>query len=100
MTVVPRINPNEMKVLAALASVAGDFGCLSFRGVGQRVRLNRQIIRRACRSLARKGLAEFHRALWSEDGEPRGSGYCATRKGCAHVDLKLVNKIALRMWDR
>lgn len=96
----PNLNANEVKVLAALASVGGsDFGCLSFRAIGQRVRLKRPEIRRACRSLARKGLAEFHRGLWSEDGEPRGSGYGATRSGCVWADLKLVDKIVLRMCD-
>lgn len=82
-----KLNDNERKVLEALIQVAGE-GCLSFAGVSERVEINhdelmdRAIIRRACRSLARKGLAEFHRGLWSDDGEPAGSGYGATKAGC------------------
>lgn len=39
-----------------------------------------------CRSLRQRGLAEFHRGLWSEDGEPAGSGYCITEAGKAHLE--------------
>jgi hypothetical protein len=94
------LNPKELKVLAALASVASDdgFGYLSFHAIGHRARLNRQVVRRSCRSLTRKGLAQFSRALWSEDGEPRGSGYAATKAGSERADAKLVDKIVLRFW--
>jgi monoamine oxidase len=51
--------------------------------------MNRKRIRRACRSLARKGLAEFHRGLWRESGEPGGSGYGATRAGRVFADESL-----------
>lgn len=104
----PNLNDNEVKVLAALASVAphpsagyfDDFGFLSFQAIGHRVRrLDRATIRRSCRSLTRKGLARFGRGLWTEDMEPRGSGYAATKDGCLHADKKLVEKIANRFWD-
>jgi hypothetical protein len=94
----PNLNSNEVKVLAALASVGGDFGVLSFRAIGRRVRLARTAIRRACRSLRRKGLSEFHRGCWTEDGEPYGSGYAATKAGNERASAKLVDKIVARMW--
>ena len=97
---VPNPNPKEVKVLAALASVGGDFCVIPFRSIARRVRLKRAEIRLACRSLTRKGLAEFHRGCWTEDGEPAGSGYAATKVGCERADAKLVEKIVTRMWDR
>ncbi len=40
-------------------------------------------VRRIVRQLARKGLAEYYRGLFDDDGEMRGSGYCITRAGLA-----------------
>ncbi len=97
--IAPRLNPNEVKVLAALASVRSeDFGFIGFRGIRARVKLPRQAIRLACRSLKRKGLARFSAGLWSEDGEPAGSGYAATEAGYDASEAKLREKIELRMW--
>lgn len=83
------LNENEKRVLTVLVA-AGDsylgFGYLGFAGIGARleddhsIKLDRKAIRRACRSLKRKGLAEFCRGLWTEDGEPAGSGYAATKE--------------------
>lgn len=96
----PNLNPNEVRVLAALASVGGsEGGYLSFRGIGVRTRLARPAIRLACRSLKRKGLSQFAIGLWTEDGDMRGSGYAATKAGCERADAKLVDKIITRMWD-
>lgn len=80
----PKINPVERRVLKALCGVwcaDCDFCYLGFKGIGRRTRLSRKLIRRACRSLRRKGLAEYGRGLWTEDGEVAGSGYAATRAG-------------------
>lgn len=49
--------------------------------VYQKKDVTRAEVRRSCRSLARKELAEYHRGLWTEDGEPAGAGYCITRTG-------------------
>jgi DNA-binding IclR family transcriptional regulator len=75
------LNPIERKVLAALLPADDDFGFLSFRGIARRTRLNRKEIRRACRSLRRKGLATFSSGLWNDDGQVAGSGYAATKEG-------------------
>lgn len=101
MSEVSILNPNEVKVLAALTSVydGEGFGFFCFRAIGRRARVNRKIVRRSCRSLARKGLAQFSRGLWSEDGEPRGSGYAATKAGSERADAKLVDKIITRFWS-
>jgi hypothetical protein len=79
------MSPNEQKVLIALTEEAGDFGFCSFKLLQIHTGLDRKIVRRACRSLARKGFAEFQRGLWTEDGEPAGSGYQATTKGMQEV---------------
>lgn len=90
--------PNEIKVLALLASGGEDFGVMSFAGIARYVRLARKDIRRACRSLKRKGLAEFYRGCWTEDGEPFGSGYGATKAGREAADAALVEKFANKRW--
>ena len=90
--------PNETKVLALLASGGEDFGVMSFAGIAHYIKLNRKEIRRACRSLKRKGLAEFHRGCWTEDGEPAGSGYGASPAGREAADSKLVEKFSTRRW--
>lgn len=77
----PRLNANEMKVLRFLVRQYSDVGAgfSHFAHIGKGVRLPRAEVRRACRSLKRKGLAEFKNALWYEDGGMYGAGYAATR---------------------
>ena len=81
------LNDNERKVLDSL--IAADdysgFCYLSFSAIGIPWGLDRKTVRRACRSLKRKGLAEFKAGLWTEDGEPAGSGYAATRAGAEFI---------------
>jgi hypothetical protein len=67
------INQNERKVLDVLLS-AGDY-YLPFAPICEETGLERRVVRRACRALARKGMTEFRQGLWNEDGEPAGSGY-------------------------
>jgi hypothetical protein len=76
------VNANERKVLQFLVDEGTDYAgflAFSFDTICGPTELGRKAVRRACRSLARKGLAEYCRGLWTEDGEPAGSGYCATR---------------------
>lgn len=96
----PRLSQNEAKVLAVLAATGDYFGFdyHSFRSITRYSRLPRRIVRLSCRSLARRGFAEYRRGLWSEDGEPRGSGYAATVLGAIVADKKLVEKFQLRIW--
>lgn len=80
-----KINANERKVLKVLVDYAGDFGCFPFRPLMQRTRLTRAEVRRACRSLKKKGLAEFARGLCNDDGDFVGAGYGATRLGAEQI---------------
>lgn len=78
------LNSNERKVLRFLVRGRDyycdyDFLYFSFRPIARSTKLKREDVRRACRSLARKGLTQYCRGLWSEDGVPGGAGYSATR---------------------
>lgn len=76
------LNANEQIVLSFLNEHYSSEGwCFSFRPIAAETGLDRQRVRRACRSLARKGLTEYVRGLWSDSGEPAGSGYCCTKAG-------------------
>lgn len=78
------MNDDEKKVLAILAGNyrGGDeFLFFDFSSLGSETNLDRKLVRRACRSLTRRGYARFASGLWTEDGEPAGSGYGATRDG-------------------
>lgn len=92
----PKLNPIEERVLAVLAIGSADFGCFTFAGIASRTRLARPKIRLACRALARKGLAEYHRGLWSEDGRPAGAGYGVTQAGRERADPKIVKRYERR----
>jgi len=79
-----KITDNEKKTLTALAMETREGGeyCSSFNGLlGYADDLDRRQIRLSCRSLKRKGLAEFYRGLTNEDGEVAGSGYCISDEG-------------------
>lgn len=76
------LNQNERLVLKFLSDGIHDDGwCYPFAPIVEETKLDRKTVRRACRSLARRGLAEYKRGLWSYDGEPAGAGYCITDAG-------------------
>lgn len=79
-----KLSEAHKKVLAALAESYNDYEdfCYSnFQRLIADTGLDRATVRRSCRFLTRKGLAQFGRGLWTEDGEPAGSGYSATKAG-------------------
>jgi hypothetical protein len=82
-----KINDNERKVLVILVDDwSSDFPCYRFSFIARETKLEIPQVRRACRSLARKGLTQYVRGLFTEDGEVAGSGYCATEKGAALIN--------------
>jgi hypothetical protein len=76
-----RLSERETKALAALCEVEGDFAFMSFASIARRSGLHSGDVRRTVRALARKGMAQFGKGLWCDDGRPAGSGYCATESG-------------------
>lgn len=75
--------PDAEKCLYALDELTMPAGemCTPFLPIMDRAELDRKTVRRNVRALARKGLAEYFRGLWTEEGAPAGAGYCITRKG-------------------
>ena len=68
-TFLERVNENERKVLEVLAEEwSSETNCYFFKGIAEQTKLDIKQVRRACRSLKKKG-----------------SGYCATRKGAALI---------------
>lgn len=51
--------------------------------------LDRHLVRRTVRALARKGFVTLLRGLWTEDGEPAGSGYGITQAGAAFLNARI-----------
>lgn len=78
-----KINDKEKKCLTELAPFYNDWegNCLYFREIAKRTRLTIKEVRRAVRSLARKGLAQYERGLFDNDGMVAGSGYSCTEAG-------------------
>jgi hypothetical protein len=75
-----KVNQAEGKALAAMADYYEEqYAC--FATIASDANLDPKCIRRTVRSLARKGLAEYAKGLWNDDGEPAGSGYRATKLG-------------------
>lgn len=89
------MSPKEWKVLAVLADGNEyDFGFWGFAGLMKQTGLDRKTVRRCCRSLRRKGLAVFESGLWSDEGEPAGSGYCSTQAGRDLIDKENSSQAA------
>jgi cation transport regulator ChaC len=70
---------SHRKVLAALAENEGYF--FGFASLMYETKMERREVRRIVRHLARRGLTEYAKGLWNEDGEPCGSGYRITDQG-------------------
>lgn len=77
----PRSLSDRERVLSTMAAVDNDFGYLSFRHISERSGVPLAEARAIVRGLASEGLAEFARGLFTEDGEPYGSGYALTVSG-------------------
>lgn len=54
--------------------------------IAKKTKLTKKQVKRAVRSLARKGLTELLRGLFDEDGMVAGSGYALTRAGIAYLE--------------
>jgi hypothetical protein len=80
MAAAVKLNSNERAVLRVLAGVPDGY-YKPFAPIARTAGIERNVVRRACRSLKRKGLTEFLAGLWTEDGEPAGAGYAATPAG-------------------
>lgn len=78
------INDKERKVLAYLAEEYEECAYY-FRSIVKHTALELKDVRRACRSLSKKGYAEYRRGLFDDDGMVAGSGYQATRDGALLV---------------
>lgn len=83
---LPTCSPNEQRVLDALAAAWRlDFGYVNFAYLSAETGLDRKVVRRSVRALARKGLADYQRGLYTDDGEMAGAGYAATEAGVARA---------------
>jgi hypothetical protein len=82
-----KINDNERKVLEKLAEDwhPDEWGAYSFAPLSRITKLEVKQVRRACRSLAKKGFAKYERTLVDMDGVPAGAGYRATEEGAALI---------------
>ena len=83
------MSPNQKAVLIALATYYGidtDFCVMSFATLASRSGLDRKLIRRTVRALARKGFAQYERGCWTDDGDMAGSGYRCTTEGYAYAE--------------
>lgn len=76
-----KLGKSEGKCLAVLAEYYHDeANYFPFASIAADTRLNLTQVKRAVRSLARKGLAQYARGLWNDEG-PAGSGYGCTEQG-------------------
>jgi Mn-dependent DtxR family transcriptional regulator len=77
-----KLTEEHQRVLLALADFSREQELyLPFRRIVSESEVEPHRIRRIVRHLARKGLAQYERGLWTDDGEPAGSGYCITHQG-------------------
>jgi hypothetical protein len=76
----------EAQALQAWKDSDPEWSVISFDMVSERTGLDRKKVRRAVRGLARKGLTEFCRTSWDDEGKPHGAGYELTKKGRQVLD--------------
>lgn len=88
----PSINDNERKVLTVLSDYEMEGQCLYFRSIALEVNMDWRKVRRVVRALARKGLAEYHRGLFDDDGRVAGSGYCISKAGRTAIRVGVNRK--------
>ncbi|MBZ9807645.1 hypothetical protein [Mesorhizobium sp. ESP-6-2] len=75
---------HHRRVLSALNENSQPYGeyCAHFKTISHEAGMpDIREVRRITRHLARRGLAEYHRALFTDDGDLAGAGYCITPAG-------------------
>lgn len=85
MAKITEAQTRERSILLIMADAEPDMGYFGFDTLSKRTAIEKRLVRTDCRRLARKGLAKFGRGLWTDDGEPAGSGYAITDAGRAHL---------------
>lgn len=89
------VHLSDLEIECLTAWREGGVGCgLPFRVVPMKTSVKPAQVRRVVRALARKGMLEYARALWSEEG-PCGAGYCLTQQGAD----RLAKIMELRGWS-
>lgn len=85
--VIRKVNEKERKILEKLADEwhPDEWHAYSFKSLAKQTEMDVKDVRRACRSLARKGLAVYERVLVDMDGIPAGAGYRASEEGAALI---------------
>lgn len=84
----PTISQRQLAVLRVLYSY-GPEAALYMKTIATITDLDKKAVRKAVRTLARKGYAELVRGLINEeDGLLAGSGYAITTKGCAFMQTR------------
>lgn len=71
----------EINILSVLADADVDFAYHGFDVLSRRTQTSRRQVRLDVRRMARKGLVQFAKGLWDDEGEPVGSGYAITDAG-------------------
>ncbi len=77
-------NPKHLKVLDALDLLTFPHGemCVGFKPISRETGIqDLREVRRIVRHLARKGMAQFFKALITDEGDFAGAGYCITPAG-------------------
>lgn len=82
----------ELRILEALNEGTEDFGYFGFDTLSRRTQLERRQVRLDVRRMARKGWTQFGKGLWSDCGEPAGSGYAITDLGRAALAQSVEKK--------
>lgn len=82
----PPVVGDEWLVLDFLGPYGGDKGtdewrAFSFADIDRDLKIGRDRVRTACRSLSERGLTAYEAHTWDEDGMPYGAGYRATHEG-------------------
>lgn len=81
-----KISELQRKVLNELAEhYSSDANCMYIKFIASECGVDYRQARLAVRALARKGLAQYVRGLFDEDGMVAGSGYCCTFEGALLV---------------
>lgn len=81
---VRSLSSEQKVVLKALAEVFSPYEGFTYRGfksLSERTMIRKARVRVVTRQLARKGLAEYAKGLFNEDGQVAGAGYSVTALG-------------------
>lgn len=96
MNTADKVTSLEDDLLITMLQISTAFSpleaCFHLKPLARRVGVTRDMARALCRKLTDDGFCRYQNALWTDGGEPAGSGYGLTPEGVRRASAAALER--------